>query len=442
MYRTFKKYIQDKKLCLPTEKILLAVSGGVDSMVMFALFREAGYNIGVAHCNFSLRGEESDTETELVKKVCKDNNVPIHYIRFDTYAVMQERGISLEMAARDLRYSWFEECCEKHGYTKIGIAHNLNDSVETFFINSVRGTGIRGLSGISIVRDKIIRPLSSFSRKEIEAYAQEKSISYLNDSSNSTIVFLRNKFRHIILPQIEGFSKNYLKTMGKNMERISQSVDFIDSAIENIRQKVTIEKKEYSEILLNRIQQKNFAFILHELLSKYSFNSSVIEEISFAYSKKESSLWFISACYTGYLDGEKLLLKEKNKSEIKFLTAENLGSSSSFSFEIDVLERSEIKDLKVSKNVALLDFNKISFPLKFRHWKDGDTFVPFGMKGRKKIGDYMTDAKVNVFQRSGRMVLECKIGEKQEIIWLSGERISDLTRVDAETTQILKISML
>lgn len=422
---SFENYIAAKKLVGRSDKILLAVSGGVDSMVMYDLFYRGGYNIAVAHCNFSLRGEEADGESEMVRRIAEERGTPFHFVKFDTLGAMRENGRSMQETARELRYGWFDQVAAEGGYTKIGVAHNLNDSVETFFINSVRGCGMRGLSGITIARDKIIRPISYLTRTEIERYAEEKQVEYRNDSSNDSVKYLRNKFRHLIIPKIEEFVPDYLSVMSENMERVSEAVSFIDYAVAKVRGEVVRSEERAVVVSLDKIAPSQFDFVAYELLKTYGFNGATVCDIVRCFHSNETARWFNSPTNCAYLNGGELWVEVEKQGAI--------------SFSIEKSDRSAVQMLRTDKNTALLDFDKLSFPITIRRWRNGDSFMPFGMRGRKKVGDYMSDVKKNVFERGRQLVVECDINGRTEIVWLVGERPSELAKIDDKTKTILKL---
>ncbi|MEG1794389.1 MAG: tRNA lysidine(34) synthetase TilS [Rikenellaceae bacterium] len=428
MLNSFESYLSTRHLATKNDKILLAVSGGVDSMVMYDLFYKGGYDIALAHCNFSLRGEEADGESEMVRRIAAERGTEFHFVRFDTLGAMRDGGKSMQETARALRYEWFDRLAKDGGYTKIAIAHNINDSVETFFINSIRGCGVRGLTGITISRNNIIRPISFLSRYEIEAYAQREGVEYRNDSSNNSIKYLRNKIRHLILPKILEIAPTYLSVMSENMERVSEAVSFIDSAIEKMRQEVIRKEDDLLVVSLSKIDKGSLNFVTYELLKEFGFNSSTVSDIVRCYNNSDTARWFNSHTNRGYLQGDEFLIEITRGGGVSFL--------------VEKMPRVDVKSLNVGTETALLDYDKLTLPITIRTWRDGDSFVPFGMKGRKKVGDYMSDTKKNIFERDRQMVAECLVKGKSEIVWVVGERPSDLTKIDNDTKTILKITKL
>ncbi|MCD8072103.1 MAG: tRNA lysidine(34) synthetase TilS, partial [Alistipes sp.] len=275
IYR-FKKYIRDNGLLEPDDKVLLAVSGGVDSMVLMSLVVEAGYRCGVAHCNFQLRGQEAYEDELLVQNQAEKFGLEHYNIRFDTAGEMERTGESVQIAARRLRYDWFRQLCEQQGYTVIAIAHHADDSIETFFINLMRGTGLKGLMGISVVNGRVVRPLLFASRKEIADYAALNSIPFREDSSNRSTKYLRNKIRLGLIPRIKEINPQFTEVMGANVQRLTDAQIFINTAIELIRERTERHIDGLTVIDPSHIDASfPMHFIIYELLAKYGFRGSV-----------------------------------------------------------------------------------------------------------------------------------------------------------------------
>ena len=429
MQEEFRDYIQNKKLIEPGEKILLAVSGGIDSMVMLDLFRRSGLDIAIAHCNFQLRGIESDRDEHLIREVAARYGIPISTIRFDTEKEAAIYSESIQMAARRLRYDYFEELCLEKGYTKIAIAHHGADSIETFFINLMRGTGLRGLGGIPLRNGKIIRPLLFASRENIVSYASVNEIEFRNDASNETIKYLRNRLRHQILPLLHSASNSFPETMMANLERLEQTQRFVDSQIAMIRQRIEKEGRIDTRLLM---QQAEPEFVLYEIMRPYGFSAEIISDLYCAIHEINSTgKRFISPDYEAIIDRESILITtcqrasfgeeliEENDSRIEWLTIDQLDS------------------LATPPDVALLTADSLRFPLQLRRWQYGDWFIPLGMHGQKKISDYLIDAKVPLTEKEKQGVLV----SGSEIVWLIGRRIDDRYKVTEKSAQVIKITL-
>lgn len=437
----FRSYLAEHDLCTEQQRVLLAVSGGVDSMVMLTLFARAGYNVGVAHCNFQLRGEEAEEDDRLVEATAARYGVPFHITRFDTMAEVEATGESVEMVARRLRYTWFETLCQEHGYEKIAIAHHADDSVETFFINLLRGTGLRGLTGIHIVNGRIIRPLLFSQRKEILEYARAEKIPYREDSSNASTKYLRNKFRLGVIPRIREIAPHFTDTMAANVERLTAAQRFVDRCIERIRLDMVRREGEATIIDLHQMDaQLPEDFVLFELLRDYGFNNEVIGNLHRAlHSEHGSGKRFFSKDYVAYIDRGRILITlipddEYCPSEVTRTTERLYCGGAMLRFEyVDV---DDIEVLRQPETVALLDVSKLSFPLMVRRWNPGDTFVPFGMDNRKKVSDFLIDHKVSRPEKRSQFV----VVSGEEIVWVVGRRIDDRYKIDAKTENVLRIT--
>ena len=437
----FTQYIADYELFTHQDRILLTVSGGVDSMVMLSLFTEAGYRVGVAHCNFGLRGTESDEDELLVEREAARLGVPFYNRRFETAREMELTGESMEMAARRLRYGWFNELCETEGYTVIAVAHHADDSVETFFINLLRGTGLRGLTGISTQVGRIVRPLLFATRKEILEYAVQHKIPYREDSSNRSTKYLRNKIRLGLVPRIREINPKFTSLMRRNIARLTDAQQFITQAVERIRE-VAVERQEGMDvILLERIDAslpRNF--VLYELLnSAYGFKGDVIDQLCRALDEGAVGRRFYARDRVAVVDREKVLvspIEEADSCEVQLpdgALRAYCGNSVLF-FErrsIDLVE-----EFTVPANLALLDADKLQGQLTLRRWREGDWFIPFGMTGKKKVSDYLIDRKMSLPQKQRQFVLLA--GE--DIVWVVGERIDERFRLDERTENVLCIT--
>ncbi len=436
----FREYVRTHSLCTCDDRVLLAVSGGVDSMVMLSLFVRGGYRVGVAHCNFQLRGAEADEDDVLVEREAARLGVPFHAIRFDTAAEAAATGESVEMAARRLRYDWFERLCGEHGYDKIAIAHHADDSVETFFINLIRGTGLRGLTGIHVVNGRLIRPLLCSQRKEIVEFALAHKIPYREDSTNASTKYLRNKFRLGIVPRIREISPCFTDTMAANVERLTAAQLFIDRGIEAIRREAVVREGETTLIEMSRIDpQLPLRFVMFELLRDFRFNGEAIDRLGRAYAEGSGSgKRFFAKDHVAYIDRERIIVTpipddEPCVSEVSADTCRLCCGGAALVFEH--IEADDIDDLRQGPEVALLDEDKLAYPLVVRRWNDGDDFVPFGMSHRRKVSDFLIDAKVPLPDKRRQFV----VTSRGDIVWVAGRRIDDRYKVEASTRNVLRI---
>ncbi len=426
---------QNNLFSMATDEVLVGVSGGADSMVLVDSLRQLGCKIAIAHCNFKLRGQESDGDQTFVEEYAQKYHIPIHICSFETATVAKEQKISIEMAARNLRYDWFEILCQLHGYTCIAIAHNQNDSIETFFINLLRSAGLRGLQGIPIRNGKVIRPLLEVTRKEIEAFAQEQQITFRTDSSNLTNDYVRNKIRNIILPELQQISPNCVRSITTSMNYLQSSYSLYQEHIALLKDnccKQTENGLEINEQLI--LQQTESQTLLFEILHNYGFNSDTISQI-YEVLTLQSGKTFESATHKAIHDRNTLYVVEK---DVVALEPEKISAPyGSYHFAnktitLSVAEKDACPICK-DKNVAMLDYDKLTFPLTLRLWKQGDVFVPFGMKGKKKISDFLINEKLSLIQKQSVAVLE----SDGQIIWVVGMRISQDFAIEKDTKQVL-----
>ena len=437
----FSRYVGRNALVTPDDRILLAVSGGVDSMVMLRLFAAAGYRTGVAHCNFQLRGAESDEDEVLVEQEAARHGMPFYNRRFDTAAEMERTGDSMEIAARRLRYAWFDELSRAHGYTAVAVAHHADDSIETFFINLLRGTGLRGLTGIHTRTGHLIRPLNFASRKEILEYAVANRIPYREDSSNRSTKYLRNKIRLGLIPRIREINARFTDLMSRNIGRLVDTQRFVDHAVELIRREAVSSENGIDTIRMDRIDP-GFPreFVVYELLSSgYGFKGDVIDALCRALKQGTTGRRFYAREYVGYVDRGAIRITRIPSDDPCETTVEEGTPRSYCGNAVLIYERCDIDSIKtfgVPENQAQLDLDKLRFPLTLRRWREGDWFIPFGMAGRKKVSDFLIDAKVSMPEKERQFVLL----SGDEIVWLVGRRIDDRYRLTPDTENVLRIT--
>ncbi len=438
---SFQRYIADHDLATPDDRILLTVSGGVDSMVMLSLFMQSGFRIGVAHCNFQLRGTESDEDEVLVAQEAARFGVPCYNRRFDTIGEMERTGESMEMAARRLRYAWFEEIRRTEGYDVIAVAHHADDSIETFFINLLRGTGLRGLTGISTQLGRIIRPLMFASRKEITEYAVLNKIPFREDSSNRSTKYLRNKVRLGIVPRIREINPKFTDLMRRNLARLADAQRFIDRSIECIRAEAVTSADGIDTLHVDRIDPAYpRGFVIYEVLnSAYGFKGDVIDALCHALQQEATGRRFYSREYVACVDRGTVVVTRIAEDDDCLIAVERDAARSYCGNAVLYYEYCDIDTIKtfgVPPQVAQLDADLLHFPLSLRRWREGDWFVPFGMTGRKKVSDYLVDAKVSVAEKQRQFVLV----SGDDIVWLVGHRIDDRYRLTAQTENVLRIT--
>lgn len=437
----FEKYIEENELFTHNDKLLLAVSGGVDSMVMMSLMAAAGYRFGVAHCNFQLRGAESDEDERLVEREAKRLGVEFYNKRFDTTAEMERTGESMEMAARRIRYQWFRELCDEFGYTAIAIAHHSNDSIETFFINMLRGTGLRGLTGITTQVGRVVRPMMFATRKDIHDYAVAHRIPFREDSSNRSTKYLRNKVRIGLVPMLKEINPQFTTIMRRNIARLSQAQDFITSAMGIVKEEALEHNGDIHTLRVANIRPtlpRNY--VIYEILnSEYGFKGDVVDALCHALDSEATGRRFYSREWVAVVDRGNVVVapiaaEDSCECVVEKATARSYIGGSVLYYEycdIDFIDTYDLGD-----NVALIDADKLKFPLRVRRWQEGDWFVPFGMSGRKKLSDYLIDKKVSLAEKSRQFVLL----SGDDIVWVVGRRLDDRYAITRKTENVLKVT--
>lgn len=436
----FERYIEENELFTHDDKLLLAVSGGVDSMVMMALAAAAGYRFGVAHCNFQLRGDESEEDERLVERETRRYGAEFYNKRFDTVGEMERTGESMEMAARRIRYAWFRELCDEHGYTAIAIAHHSNDSIETFFINMLRGTGLRGLTGITTQVGRVVRPMMFATRKDIHDYAIAHHIPFREDSSNRSTKYLRNKVRIGLVPMLKEINPQFTTIMRRNIARLSQAQDFITSAINIVKGEALEHSGDIHTLRVGQIRPtlpRNY--VIYEILSsEYGFKGDVVDALCHAIDNDATGRRFYSREWVAVVDRGDIVIAhimddDSCETLVERGTVRSYAGGSVLYYEYCNIDF--IDNLDQGENVALLDADKLKFPLTVRRWREGDWFVPFGMSGRKKLSDYLIDKKVSVAEKSRQFVLT----SGDDIVWVIGRRLDDRYAITRKTENVLRV---
>ncbi|WP_455972188.1 tRNA lysidine(34) synthetase TilS [Bacteroides congonensis] len=415
-----KQYIEKEDLFSSGSKILIALSGGADSVALLCILHAAGYPCEAAHCNFHLRGEESNRDEQFVRQLCKKYGIHLHTIDFDTTRYAAEKHISIEMAARELRYNWFEEIRNQCRADVVAVAHHQDDSVETILLNLIRGTGITGLLGIRPRNGVIVRPLLCINREEIMRYLQSIGQDYVTDSTNLEDEYTRNKIRLNLLPLMQTINPSVKNSLIETGNYLSDVATIYNRYIEEAKTRIaTTEGIRICELVKEPAPEA----LLFEILHPLGFNSAQIKDIVHSLHG-QSGKQFSSKEWRVIKDREFLLL-EKIQSEDK----EELP------FQIIKEEKEYTSDFQIprKKGTACFDADKLDGTISYRKWRTGDTFIPFGMKGKKKVSDYLTDRKFSISQKERQWVLCC--GER--IAWLIGERTDNRFRIDETTRRVV-----
>jgi len=429
-------------MCMLTDndRILLTVSGGVDSMVMLELFAHSSFAFGIAHCNFQLRGSDSDADEQLVRETAGRLAVPFHNIRFETEKHAKKRHISIEMAARELRYGWFKELAEIHGYTRIATAHHREDAEETFILNLSRGCGIKGLHGIPPVSGNIIRPMRHLSKKTLKTFAEKHGIIYREDTSNNEDICRRNIVRHHVLPALRRLHPHFDTNMDKSMRILHAQEEIYFHHIREVAARLLQPDGYGYSISMCDVTGLPFPeTYLYEILHPYGFNEQQIGNLFDAGTGSKGRHW-VSRSHQLWRHGDRLILQPlQNEPPTKYLilqTEDGIRTDCPFlQFQTGINDGICPHDPKT----ASLDMGMLSFPLQIRYWQPGDRFVPLGMKGTKKLSDFFTSLKMDIAQK-GRTPLLCN--GNGDILWVVGHRIDNRYRITDKTVRMLTIHFI
>ena len=428
MKNKVQQFISEKSLFIREEKLILGISGGADSVCLMHVFLELGYSFELAHCNFNLRGEESDADEYFVKDLAKEHQLKIHVKQFDTLVYAAENKISTQMAARDLRYAWFEKLRIKSNAKYLAIAHHANDDVETFFINLVRGSGLKGFLGIKEKNNAIVRPLLSVSRLEIEQYLKDRGLVFREDSSNASVKYLRNKIRHELIPLLAQMNPSIQQTVKDEMRILDGVAQIYASKVEEVRKDLTQEKNGIVQLEISALLALNpLHSYLYELLSAYGFYA--VEAISKAL-QGQSGKQFFSSTHQLVVDRENIFISLLNKENEVFEITEKTISLV-YPLEINFKVMAD-KTIIYDNNIAQLDIEKLKFPLTLRKWKQGDKFMPLGMKKFKKLSDFFIDNKFSIIDKQEQWLLCSGV----DIVWVLGCRIDERYKLESNTKKV------
>jgi tRNA(Ile)-lysidine synthase len=430
-------FVNKQKLFQPGERMLLAVSGGIDSMVLLHLFQQTDFDFAVAHCNFQLRESESDGDETFVRQMAGQIQRPLFVKTFDTEVYSENNGISIQMAARDLRRAWFDELLLGTKYEKIATAHHLNDSLETAIFNLARGTGIAGLHGILPKKANYIRPLLFATRDMIAQYAAANNVEWREDRTNISTKYSRNLIRHQVIPELKKINPNLEFTFAQTSEKIAATANIFQETVsgkksflfQEIDGMIGIEKKKLSELPEPHL-------MLFELLKEYGFNYQQVRDMLVSIDH-ESGKVFCSETHQITMDRERIFLdkiRSREQHEKWIMRDSKAISVASRMLVFDVLDAAETS-ISDDPNLALLDLERLHFPLKARHWQHGDSFYPLGMKHKKKVSDFMIDEKIPVNLKN--QIIAIFSGEN--LVWIVGHRIDDRYKITKQTRKIFRI---
>jgi len=445
MRDAFLSFINKQQLFGPTDSILLAVSGGLDSVVMTELFREIGQPIGLAHVNFGMRGAESDGDEAFVRTLGEQLGVAVYVRHADTESFARERGISIQMAARELRYTWFNELAQAEGYAGIATAHHRDDAIETVLLNMTRGTGLAGLLGIAPKTGRLVRPLLFADRAELELYARERSLRWREDASNASDHYRRNRLRHAVLPVLRELNPALSETMATNIDRWKGAAALVRAEVEHSWQALAAPWEGGFRLPVEAVRQlPEWPFRLAEWLRPVGFAYEQTQSIAEALRSDRFGQVFASPTHLVLRDRDFLIIQpfgaEDAPSEICLdslpeETVVNLGGP----FQLRLQPPAPVDGMPVPRlaSVAWLDADQLQFPLTIRPWRSGDRFHPLGLQGSQTIGNFLTNQKIPLAERARVWVLLS--GER--VAWVIGYRIDNRFRLTGQTCRVVRIEL-
>lgn len=433
MIQKFKKHINQNFPFLDGKKLLIACSGGLDSVVLTHLMNKLNFEIALAHCNFSLRNKESDGDEMFVIGLAEQMNIPVFAETFNTHKFADEHKVSTQMAARTLRYEWFEQILVNFKYHHLLTAHHLDDDLETFFINLSRGTGINGLTGIPSVNGNIIRPLLVFSREEIVTYAKKNNLKWREDSSNQKADYLRNKLRLEVLPLFKETHDSLLNNFKTTQNNLQSSKKLIEDYMALIYKLAVSEDEDFYRINIQKLKElPNTKDLLYELLNGFGFTEW--NDVSALLNAQTGKQLFSKTHQLLKNRDELLLSKIDFNSQMKEFFVSEIGIDSPIKLKIELVDSMD----ETTKNLIYLDSKKLNFPLKIRKWQEGDSFHPFGLNGRKKLSKFFKDEKMSILQKNKTWLLL----NEDKIVWVIGHRMDNRFRVNEDTQSITKITFI
>lgn len=441
--RTISRFISDNNLLVKSDKYLVALSGGADSVALTLVLLNLGYKIEAVHCNFHLRGKESDRDENFCIDFCKKNGIELHIVHFDTTTYAKLHKMSIEMAARNLRYTYFRQLKKDINAAAICVAHHQDDSVETVLINLIRGTGIHGLTGIAPKNDDVVRPLLCVSRQDIETVLKAENQDFVTDSTNFVDDVVRNKIRLDIIPLMRQINPSVSNSIAKTAVRISEAANMYDTIVEKMSAEVVVSNDNgVMKLSLPQLLSSQYAeSVLFFLLKGFSFNSAQTEQILKAATALPGRT-FTSSTHHLLIDRNCIIIEPLNRicsKQIKIPEEGVYTYTDELKFKVELTTYNQKNPIKKDNHCLCADFSKIKFPLIVRQTITGDRFIPFGMKGSKLVSDFLTDKKTSLFDKQRQLVITDSVGH---IIWLVNQRSDNRFRITPSTKTILKISLI
>jgi tRNA(Ile)-lysidine synthase len=432
--KRFTDFASQNNLFTPADKILAAVSGGMDSVLMAHLLKAAGFNFGIAHCNFMLRGDESAADQEFTRKLALQLGVSFTTINFDTKQHAADNKVSIQMAARNLRYQWFEQISQNLGYQSIALAHHQNDTIETILLNLTRGTGIAGLHGILPKNGKLARPLMFLTRDEILEIITREGLAYIEDSSNASVKYARNKIRLQVIPLLKELNPSLEATFDNNLQHFKELEQLLNEKADALKKEMLVQHGNDIHISITAIEQLSpKRLLLFKLLQPYGFIATVVDDLMTALAKHPGRV-FESAAFTLIVDrGEVIITPKVAKNALKVSIQQNDCDVVYKNYKLTLLHDDSPLVIKNNPMAVSVDAEKLIYPLTVRTWQHGDQFYPLGMKTRQKVSDFFIHQKIPLHKKDGVPVL---VNGNGDIIWISGYRLDERYKVNNNTKKV------
>ncbi|HEK20340.1 tRNA lysidine(34) synthetase TilS [Mucilaginibacter sp.] len=432
--KRFIEFIEQNRLFTPACKILAAVSGGMDSVLMAHLLKAAGYNFAIAHCNFTLRGADADADEQFTRELAKKLGVNYYATRFATKQYADENKLSVQMAARDLRYQWFQQLSSQHGFDTIALAHHQNDTIETILLNLTRGTGIAGLHGILPQNGNLTRPMLFLSRDEIQSIITNEGLAYVEDASNASVKYARNKIRHLVVPVLKELNPNLEATFENNLRNFRDMELLLDMQVKQIIEELLSVQGDELRINIERVNALvPQRLLLYKLLQPYGFTETIVDDLIPALNK-HAGRSFKSPGYLLVVDREDMIitpLSDKPR-EVVCINQED-NNADWMDYRMHILHDDSPLIIKDNPMAVSVDADKLVYPLTVRGWQQGDSFKPLGMRTRQKLSDFFVQQKVPLHAKNHIPLL---VNGNGDIVWIGGYRLHDDYKVSNTTKKV------